>query len=112
MKLKTFAAAVTAAAVVFPSAALAATTATPLTTEGKTVSYKGGKVTVSTKKGKFAYTVNAKTDCGYSAGQMGNSMPCANLKKAKYTKQKVTVQWHRAKNGSRVADLVAVHLAG
>ncbi|MBN8866542.1 MAG: hypothetical protein J0H98_03210 [Solirubrobacterales bacterium] len=82
---------------------------TPKTIDGKTVSFKAGKLKVKNKKGTATYVVGKSTDCGYSKGQMGNSMPCSSLKKKKYMAKKVTVTWH-AKNGRRIADVVAVHL--
>jgi len=80
-------------------------------TEGKTVSFASGKLKVKAKKGGTAvYVVGKATGCGYSRGQMGDEMPCSNLKKSKYMKKSVSVTWHADKKGRRVADLVAVHL--
>ncbi len=98
---------VVAAAALSPAVASAAKSST---TEGKTVSYAAGKLTVTSKKGTFKYLVGKKTDCGYSQGQMGDSMPCSNLKKSKYLKKSVTVNYHLDSKKNRVADLVAVHL--
>lgn len=56
------------------------------------------------------YLVDKKTDCGYSKGQMGDSMKCANLKQAKYARQSVTVTWQLDAKKRRVVTLVAVHL--
>lgn len=80
------------------------------TTQGKTVSFANGKLKVKKGTATTKYVVGKATDCGYSAGQMGSSMPCKSLKKKKYMKQKVTVTWHTNKKGARVADVVAVHL--
>lgn len=80
------------------------------TIEGKTVSFAAGKLKVVKKKKTTTYVVGKKTDCGYSTGQMGSSMPCSNLKKSKYLKKSVTVTWHSDGKGRRVAELVAVHL--
>jgi len=93
------------------SVGIATATAAPAskTTQGRTVSFAAGKLKVKNKKGTAAYVVGKKTDCGYSKGQMGSAMPCSSLKKKKYKSKSVTVTWH-AKNGRRVADLVAVHL--
>ncbi len=78
--------------------------------QGKTVSFANGKLKVKNKKGAAKYIVGKKTDCGYSKGQMGDSMPCSNLKKKKYMKKSVTVNFRVDKKGRRVAELVAVHL--
>jgi hypothetical protein len=79
------------------------------TIQGKMVSFAGGKLKVKNNKGTVKYIVGKKTDCGYSTGMMGNSMPCSKLKKSKYAKKRVYVTWH-AKNGRRIADLVSVQL--
>lgn len=81
----------------------------PKTTNGKTVSFASGKLKVKNNRGTTTYVVGKDTDCGYSTGQMGNSMKCSKLKNKKYMKKKVTVTWH-SKNGRRIAEIVAVHL--
>lgn len=86
-----------------------ASAASSSTTEGKTVSYAAGKLEVKTKKGTFTYLVGKTTDCGYSTGQMGGEIRCADLKQKKYAGQAVTVKWH-LEGKKRVAELVAVHL--
>ena len=87
-----------------------ATAASPTKTiNAKTVKFAGGKLKVKRGKTFSSYVVNKKTDCGYSTGQMGDAMPCSNLKKSRYMKKSVTISWH-AKNGKRIAELVAVHL--
>lgn len=102
-----FAVAVLASLTLTAGAATAAPAAK--TIEGKTVSFAAGKLKVVKKKKTTTYIVNNATDCGYSTGQMGNSMPCSKLKKSKYMNKSVTVTWH-TKGGRRVAELVAVHL--
>lgn len=88
-----------------PAAAIAGST-----TEGKTVSYSAGKLKVSTKKSTATYIVDKKTDCGFSKGQMGDGMPCSNLKQKKFLGKAVTVKWSLDGKKRRVATLVSVHL--
>jgi hypothetical protein len=94
-----------------------ATAATPTPVRGKLVSFtysastKTGKVTVSSSKGKYVYTVNAKTDCGVSYGQSGDQIACKTLGAAKYARKPVYVTYHRDAKGHRVADVVAPDLS-
>lgn len=109
MKKYIAACAVVLATALMFNAGIASAAPVSKTTSGKTVSFANGKLKVKNKRGVTTYVVGKKTDCGYSTGQMGNSMPCSRLNKVRYMKKSVTVEWHNV-NGRRIADLVAVHL--
>ncbi len=86
------------------------------TVDGKLVSVtyaaakQTGTVTVSSAKGRYVYLVDKATDCGYSQGQMGDSIVCKALAGARFKGKPVTVKYHRNAAGKRVAELVAAHL--
>lgn len=98
------------AVAISPAVAIAAPAAAPKTTNGKTVSFAAGRLRVTSSKGTFTYLVGKATDCGYSRGQTGNQIRCADLKQKRYARQSVTVRWHLDAKRRRVAELVAVHL--
>lgn len=81
------------------------------TTKGKTVSFKGGKLRVTVGKKSVDYIVDKATDCGYSLGQMGDSMRCSNLSQKKYLAKPVRVTWYTDAKKRRVATLVALDLS-
>jgi hypothetical protein len=94
-----------------------ATAATSTTTKGKLVAFKYdtatkvGKLTVARAGRKIVYRVNGQSNCGYSTGQSGNQIRCKTLGKAKYANKPVRVTYHRAADGARIAELVAVDLS-
>ena len=107
---KLLAASIIAALGLVPAGAIASPAKSPTKTiSAKTVKFAGGKLIVKRGKSYWSFVVNKKTDCGYSTGQMGDSMPCSNLRKSRYMNKRVTVSW-QVRNGKRVADLVAVQL--
>lgn len=72
-------------------------------------SFENGKLSLQNRTlGRTVYIINAKTDCGVSFGQSGDSIPCKTLGAAKYDGRKVFVRWVRNANNKRVARSVGV----
>ena len=99
------------------SGASVATASATSTTTGKLARYsyasatKIGKLKVAHGGRTLAFRVTAKSDCGYSTGQMGDQIACKTLGKGKYAGKPVYVTWHRDGAGHRVVDVAAVDLS-
>lgn len=80
---------------------------------GRTVSFEGGKlrIAVGTRGKRFDYVVDKATRCGYSRGNRGTGMRCAELAEKRYRSKPVRVVWHTDAKKRRIAVAVAVILS-
>lgn len=93
-------------------ATLPATAAEARISHGILRSYEDGKLTLFNRTlGKTVYIINAKTDCGVSYGQSGDSIPCSTLGAAKYDRKKVFMRWTYNAANKRVATTAGVDLS-
>ena len=111
--MKKFLSTAAVAALAVGVAAGPATAAKSITRSGKLTSYvtKTGKLTVvNARTGKAVYSTK-NANCGVSYGQSGDQINCKTLGSAKYAHHRVMVTFHRAANGSRVAEIVSVDMS-
>jgi hypothetical protein len=80
-------------------------------TQGRTVSYKAGKLRVAAGKKRLDFVVTKTSSCGYSRGNRGTSMRCSRLGQKKYMNKSVRIAWYTDAKKRRVASIVAVILS-
>jgi hypothetical protein len=87
------------------------------TTTGKLHSFtwnedrKVGHLVLITPNARPKFKVTRDTDCGYSTGQSGDSIPCGSLDAEKYHGKPTRVQWFW-RNGHKLASQVSVTITG
>src|SRR6476661_8673829 len=89
-----------------------ASAAKSLIRDGRVVSYsaKLGTLTLANAKaGRAVYTIKFAR-CGVNSGGLDKEVSCRTLGAAKYKNKRVTVLFHRASDGTRIAELLSVSL--